>query len=910
MTPQLPTMKPQQFISKWRNVEFGEKQASQEMFLDLCALIGHPTPVAYGNADAFTFEKWVPGGFADAYLEDRFGWEFKGGDDQLPGAFNQLLRYQVYLRTPPLLIVSSFRRIQIRTNFPGMETVLHEVPIAELDQPEQLAKLRNCFFAPEEFRPNRSVEDVTRETAELFRDIVADMEQHTDDNVTPYSDTGSERLARYLNRIVFCLYAEDAGLLPDNIFADILNANRQRPDLSNRAIANLFEQMACGGLFGAHEIAHFNGDLFRGDPFLPDDPVELSPNAMQRLGEAVAKNWRNIEPSIFGTLFERALDASQRARLGAHYTGADDIMLVVNPVVIDPLEREWDAARVEIDELLADDDGNAARARLRQFQERLAGVTVLDPACGSGNFLYLALRGLLDLEKRVIDYAAMQEWHGLAPTVSPNQMHGLEINPYAAELARTALWIGYIQWHQSNGFPYTQNPILTPLDTIRLTDAILDLSDPEHPAEPEWPPAEFIIGNPPFLGHFPFRESLGDNYVNAVYELYGSRIPNSSDLCCYWFEKARGQIEADATKRAGLLATQAIRFQSNRRALARIKETGDIFAAISDKDWVLDGATVHTSIICFDNGSEAERVLDGIPIANINVDLTSGADLTLAQRLIDNRNVAFQGIGKVGDFDIPEAMANEMMARANPHGRPNSEVIKRWVNGADITQRSRNMWIIDFGVDMPLDDAALYEAPFEYVKDRVMPARIKNKMKWRAENWWLHGYPATTMRQALAPLGRYIATPKVAKHRFFVWLKADVLPSNLIIAVASDDDYMFGVLSSSIHELWARQVGSQLREADSGGTYTPTTCFETFPFPEPTGEQREAIALAAAELNRLRENDTRTLTNLYNARPTWLDNAHRVLDAAVADAYGWPADLADAEILERLLALNLERAGE
>ena len=893
MTPQIPTMNPQQFIAKWRNVEFGEKQASQEMFLDLCALIGHPTPVAYGNADAFTFEKWVPGGFADAYLEDRFGWEFKGDDDQLPGAFNQLLRYQVYLKTPPLLIVSSFRQIQIRTNFPGMETVLHEIPIAELEHERQLAKLRNCFFAPDEFRPNRSVEDVTRETAELFRDIVADMEQHTDD---------PERLARYLNRIVFCLYAEDAGLLPDNVLSDILNANRQRPDLSNRAIANLFEQMASGGLFGPHEIAHFNGDLF-----LPDDPVELSPNAMQRLGEAVAKNWRNIEPSIFGTLFERALDASQRARLGAHYTSADDIMLVVNPVVIDPLEREWDVARGEIDELLADDDGDAARARLLQFQDRLAGVTVLDPACGSGNFLYLAMRGLLDLEKRVIDYAAMQGWHGLSPMVKPNQMHGLEINPYAAELARTALWIGYIQWHQANGFPYTQNPILTPLDTIRLTDAILDLSDPYNPAEPEWPAAEFIIGNPPFLGHFPFRESLGDDYVNAVYGLYGSRIPNSSDLCCYWFEKVRAQIAAGMTRRAGLLATQAIRFQSNRPVLTRIKETGDIFAAYDDLEWKPEepgSAAVQVAIICFDDGSEGDRFLDGNRVANINADLTAGFDLTQARPLSENRDLAFQGVGKVGDFDISESMATEMLNQSNPHGRPNAEVIRHWVNGVDITQRPRGVMIIDFGVDMSMADAALYEAPFEYVKENVMPTRVKNKMKWRAENWWLHGYPATEMRDALSPLQRYIGTSVTAKHRFFVWLHGDILPSNSVVAFASDDDYMMGMLNSKIHTVWAYAMGTQL---ESRPRYIVSKCFETFPFPEPTGEQREAIALAAAELNRLRENDTRTLTNLYNARPTWLDNAHRVLDAAVADAYSWPADLADAEILERLLALNLER---
>ena len=503
MTPLIPTITPQEFIARWHDAGFGERQGAQSFFNNLCGLVGHPTPAAFGNPEAFTFEKAVPGGFADAYLEDRFGWEFKGSDDQLPGAFNQLLRYQVYLKTPPLLIVSSFRRIQIRTNFPGMETVLHEIPIVELEQEPQLTRLRNAFFAPDEFRPNRSVEDVTRETAELFRDIVADMERHTDD---------PERLARYLNRIVFCLYAEDAGLLPDNVLADILTANRQRPDLSNRAIANLFEQMAGGGLFGPHEIAHFNGDLFRGDPFRPDEPVELSPNAVQRLGEAVSKNWRNIEPSIFGTLFERALDASQRARLGAHYTSADDIMLVINPVVIDPLEREWEAARAEIEELSeagfsgftdyqdsgADalitqsrqsenpanpaSDNSPARARLEAFRQRLAGVTVLDPACGSGNFLYLALRSLLDLEKRVIDFAAARDWHGLSPTVKPNQMRGLEINPYAAELARTALWIGYIQWHQANGFPYTQSPVLTPLDTIRQTDAILDLSDPDNPS--------------------------------------------------------------------------------------------------------------------------------------------------------------------------------------------------------------------------------------------------------------------------------------------------------------------------------------------------------------------------------------------------------------------------------------------
>ena len=907
MTPQLPTMTPQEFAGRWHDAGFGERQGAQSFFNDLCGLVGHPTPAAYGDPEAFTFEKWVPGGFADAYFEEHFGWEFKGQDAQLDGAFDQLLRYQVHLKTPPLLIVSSFETIRIQTNFPGMETARYDVGIAELQQPDRLGFVRDAFFAPQRYRERlRSVDAVTRETASLFQSIVVDMEARNED---------PERLARYLNQLVFCLYSEDAGLLPEGLFTRIVAQHYRDPATFNRAIRSLFAQMATGGFSGSDEIAHFNGDLF-----INANTVELSTVALQRLGEACEKNWRDIEPSIFGTLFERALDASKRAQTGAHYTGADDIEMVVEPVVMTPLRSEWGTVRREIEGLLDEDDEDAAWVRLEWFQKRLTSVQVLDPACGSGNFLYIALRSLLDLEKEVIDFAAVQGWHGLTPTVQPNQMRGMEVNHYATELARTALWIGYIQWHQLNGFPYTQRPILDFLFTIRQTDAILDLTDPDNPVEPEWPRAEFIVGNPPFLGHLPFRDSLGDDYVDAMYTLYGNRIPNSSDLCCYWFEKARAQIESGATKRAGLLATQAIRFQSNRAVLSRIKETGDIFAAIADQDWVLDGATVHTSIICFDEGSDDARTLNGLAVNNINTDLTAGLDLTQAKRLVANRNLAFQGIGKVGDFDIPESVAFDMMQRHNPHGHPNTEVIKRWINGTDIAQRPRNMWVIDFGVDMPVDAAALYETPFEYVKEKVMPTRVKNKMRWRAENWWLHGYPATTMRQALAPLSKYIGTPKVAKHRFFVWLGAEMLPSNLVVAVASDDDYLFGVLSSSIHELWARQVGSQLREADSGGTYTPTTCFDTFPFPRPTEEQREIIGTAAAELNGLREGwlnppgtstaelRKRTLTNLYNQRPTWLDNAHARLDAAVSNAYGWPADLPDAEIPERLLTLNLERA--
>ena len=900
-------MQPNEFVTKWHNVNFGEKQASQEMFLDICALVEHPTPVSLGNPDVFTFEKWVPGGFADAYLEGHFGWEFKGDDSELDSALNQLLRYQVHLKTPPLLVVSSFRNIRIQTNFPGMATERHEIPVSGLDQLEHLKKLQWAFHAPAEFRPDRTLEDVTKDTAGVFHAIVQDMERH---NADP------EKLARYLNQIVFCLYAEDAGLLPADLFSRIVRENNRDAETFDQAVRNLFGQMANGGLFGADRVSHFNGDLFS---FV--DTVLLSGVALLKLNEAAQKDWRNIEPSIFGTLFERALDASKRSQLGAHYTGAADIELVVEPVVMDPLRREWDTALQEVNALA--DAGNelAARARLAAFQDRLASVKVLDPACGSGNFLYTALRSLLDLEKQAIDFNDAKGWEEMVPAVRPNQMLGLEINPYAAELARTALWIGYIQWHKANGVHYRQTPILTAMDTIRQTDAILDLSDPGHPAEPEWPAAEFIIGNPPFLGGGLLRNNLSDEYVEPLFSLYGDRIPNFSDICCYWFEKARAMLASHRASRCGLLATQGIRGRANRSVLERIKEIGDIFVAHSDRPWILEGAAVHVSIVCFDDGSQADRTLDGHSVNVINSNLMTGVDLTKAETLSHNVGMSFIGDTKKGKFEISADTAARMLNdKSNPNGKPNSDVVRPWANGLDVTRRGRNMWIIDFDIDISENEAAQYEMPFEHVKREVKPARDRVRNKLERERWWVHGRPAPDMRKAVASLDRYIATPRVAKHRLFIFFNEDVLPDGNLVAFARNDYYTFGVLHSYIHEVWARAMGTQLREAESGFRYSHTETFETFPFPEPDDSQRDTIANAAEKLNERRENwlnprgatdselKTLTLTNLYNKRPTWLANAHNALDAAVAAAYGWPADLTDAQILEKLLALNLQRS--
>ena len=893
-------MTAQRFISKWRRSgDFGESQAAQTWFLDILRLVGHPDPVEYGDRDNFTFEKPVPGGRADAYLAGHFGWEFKGREAQLGGAFDQLLRYQVHLQTPPLLIVSSPQLIRIQTNFPGKETVLHEIPIVELDAPDQFERLRDIFFDPSAFEPERTVEEVTRETALLFRDIVADMERRSQN---------TEQLARYMNQIVFCLYAEDAGLLPSDLFTQITENHYRSPGYFHQAVQDLFATMSEGGLFGVDEIAHFNGDLFD-----QSEIVELSGVALFHLVQAVRKNWRDIEPSIFGTLFEGALDAAKRSYLGAHYTSADDIMLIVEPVLMKPLRREWEETRRRADDLIANQNPAAARAALDSFRERLRGVTVLDPACGSGNFLYIALRSLLDLEKEVIDYAESRGWHGAAPSVSPRQMYGLETDPYAAQLARTSLWIGYIQWHQSNGFPYTQEPILTPLDTIRQMDAILDLSDPDNPAEPEWPAGEFIVGNPPFLGRGRLRGELGDSYADSLYALYEDRLPNASDLCCRWFEKARAMIEQGKTKRAGLLGTQAIRGRDSRAVLQRIKQTGDIFMAHSDRAWNLAGAAVQTSIVGFDDGTETERTLDGETVENINADLTSGADVTLAMRLKENGGICFEGQSPKARFDISQELAAEMLSQpSNVNGKSNSDVVLPVMNARDITERNRRMYTINFGL-MGLDEASRYEMPFEYVKEHVYPTRQQRSQATFRNRWWQYARPRADMRKALVGLERYIATPRVSKHRIFVWIKSNVVCTDSTDVFASEDDYTFGILHSNVHEVWARSKGTQLREAESGFRYTPTTCFETFPFPDPTPEQREAIADAARELDQLRENwraadSRRTLTGLYNARPTWLANAHARLDAAVIEAYRWPGDISDDQILENLLALNQQRA--
>ncbi len=596
----------------------------------------------------------------------------------------------------------------------------------------------------------------------------------------------------------------------------------------------------------------------------------------------------------------------------------------------------------------------AVRAHHSQRPPR-ADPEVRLPSCGSGNFLYLSLLGLKDLENRVILDAEALGLPRAFPMVGPQCVLGIELNPYAAELARVTIWIGQIQWMLRHGWGLDRNPILQKLDQIANRDALLN----DDATEAEWPPADAIVGNPPFLGDKKMLAELGDEYVAALRKRFLGRVPGGADLVTYWFEKARACIEGGTTARAGLVSTNSIRTGKNRNVLDRICQTARIFDAWADEPWVVEGASVRVSLICFGQPPVAGPKLNGTPMGEILANLTGRdssvpdgmPDFTSVATLSENSGVAFSGISKKGAFDLSGSEARSMLLRPlNPNGAPNSEVLFPWKNGDAVTGRDSDKWLIHFG-ERTEDEASLFETPFERVKELVKSQRLATGSPAEKRNWWLLARRAPDMFAAIRGLSRFMATPEVSKHRIFVWLRPPVVPDLKLVVIAREDDTSFGVLTSRFHRLWSLATCSW-HGAGNDPRYTSSTTFRTFPFPagltpditaaEYAGDLRAVtIAEAARRLNELRENwldppdlvkripevvagypdrivpvdaaaaqelKKRTLTNIYNQRPQWLVKAHEALDTAVAAAYGWDADISDEEALRRLLALNLERA--
>ena len=957
-------MTPEVFIAKWTKSTTKERAAAQEHFIDLCKVLDEKTPnEADPTGEWYAFEKGVEKtgagrGWADVWKRGHFGWEYKsksgGRTSTMSGALSQLQLYALALESPPLLIVSDIDTIEIHTAFQNAVQEVHLIELQDLVKPEKLDLLRSAFKDPERLRPKRTRDQITTNAAGKFAELAYMLREDGHD---------PQVVAHFLNKILFCMFAEDVGILKTGLFTDIVEKGVEHPEHFDIVIKRLFQAMQMGGSFGTEIIDWFNGGLFDDDIILP-----LTLAQVRTVRDLARMDWSQIEPAIFGTLFERGLDPAKRSQLGAHYTDPGSIMRLVNPTIVEPLLDEWRIARTEIAKQMEHMEKvktkaatkkrlKAASDTLHSFLERLRNFRVLDPACGSGNFLYLSLLALKDIEHRANIEAEALGLQRQNPLVGPEAVLGIELNSYAAELARVTVWIGEIQWMLSHGYSLSRDPILKPLGNIEQRDAILN----EDGTESEWPSTDVIVGNPPFLGGSKMLSELGEEYVSNIRNLYKSRVPGGADLVTYWFEKARAQIGAEKTKLAGLVSTNSIRGGSNRKVLKRIIESGRIFNAWSDEDWINEGAAVRVSLICFDGKSPPDlaiathTLLNGKEVNEITSDLSAndkGAldklDVFSAQRLKENRGWALEGMRKDGPFDVPGEVAREWISSPNPHGKPNSNVLRRRINGRELMGRPTDGWVIDFGPHLSMEEAALYEKPFRYVQEVVRPKRAGNRDRRRREMWWLFGRSNEDLRTAISKVERAIVTARVSKFRTFSWIDSKILIDTALVAFPRSDDSTFGILHSRFHECWTLKMCTWLGKGNDP-RYTPTTTFETYPFPdgltpnikpdEYTNPHAEAIAEAAKRLNELRENwlnppewvdrvpevvegyseriipkpehdkelKKRTLTNLYNQRPEWLENAHRALDEAVAAAYGWSADLSDDEVLGKLLELNLSR---
>jgi hypothetical protein len=998
------------FIRKWRAVELKERSAAQEHFIDLCHLLGEPTPAeADPTGASYCFERGATKttggeGWADVWKRGHFGWEYKGKRKNLEAAFGQLQQYALALENPPLLVVCDLDKFVIRTNWTNTVSERHEFALEGLREPRNLEKLKWAMSDPERLRPGKTRQDLTEDAAGEFATLAQNLRTR---------GHAPEKVAHFINRLVFCMFAEDADLLPNKMFVRMLEAAKAAPSEFQPLASSLFGAMKDGGLVGFERIEWFNGGLF-------DDS-----SALPLIGEDVALclkvaslNWSEIDPSIFGTLFVRGLDPNKRSETGSEYTDREKIMMIIEPVITRPLIREWegvkasivatiDPARQALDDAIKSAAGypelaeevrtvqarliersqmelfeglkkqrrvravDSVRAGLRtamrahdaaqvegkaaydRFMARLRAFRVLDPACGSGNFLYLALVELKNIERRVAIEGELLGFPRSFPAIGPEALYGIEINAYAAELARVSVWIGEIQWMRRSGFDIGRKPILKPLDTIRCQNAIIA----DDGTAIGWPPANVIVGNPPYLGAKLMKRRLGVPMTDAIRALYDGKLPGFTDLVCYWFENARAMIEAGLVERAGLVATNSIRKNTNLPVMHRIAATTRIFEAWSEEQWTVDGAAVDVSLICFgDVGVEPAR-LDGKMVAAVHPDLTAGLNLTLAHPLKENRNGAFLGIQKSGPFDVSGDTARTWMAEpANPNGRSNAEILKPYWNGDDLTGRPRDMWFIDLPLGLSKADASLYAKPFRHIattpdEEGKTIQELRKESGSLSDNypWWEPWRPRPDMRSRIERLRRYIVTAETAQYRLFVWLSYPVLPDKNLIVIPRDDDLMFGLLHSRFHAAWALRKGSDLEDRPR---YTHTTTFATFPFPAgmtPDIDPAQARALptapaieaAAARLEALRNAwlyptdiivrtpevragfpdrqlprddgaaktlSRRTLTALYNESPEWLTEAHRALDEAVAIAYGWPTDITDEDALSNLLSLNLSRA--
>ncbi|MBD8877763.1 class I SAM-dependent DNA methyltransferase [Roseibium polysiphoniae] len=871
----------------------------------------------------------------------------------------------------------------------------YRIKLEDLCDADTCDLLRTIWTDPFSLDPSLKAAEVTRDIAAHLAELGKSFEGQGHD---------SEKVARFLMRCLFSMFAEDVELIPKDSFTGLLMDFRGHPEHAALSLKELWEAMDKGVYSHAlkADLKRFNGGLFKEPDALPLNGLQLG-----LLIEAAEADWKQVEPAIFGTLLERALDKRQRHKLGAHYTPRAYVQRLVTPTIIDPLRADWKDVQTAVQRLMSDGKETEARAAVHDFHRTLCETTVFDPACGSGNFLYVAMEMMKRLEGEVTalleELGEDQASLGLSGhTVDPHQFLGIELNPWAAAVAELVLWIGYLQWHfRTHGKASPSEPVLKDFKNIQNRDAVLEWEDRiprldeagkpvtrwdgvttlRHPVTGEevpdpdariqvydyikpkpanWPEATFIVGNPPFIGASRLRDSLGDGYVEALWKAY-PKMPQSADLVMFWWDKAalaaRGfdRKKAKGTRRFGLITTNSLRQTFNRRVLEPHlndpKKPLSLLFAIPDHPWVDTqfGAAVRISMTVGAAGNRAGQLLsvateskerseaDGRlvtfdhQIGKVFANLQIGADVAGARSLTANANLAHRGMQLIGSgFILRPAEAKALGLGTMPEA---SAHIRSYRNGRDLTSAPRDVMVIDlFG----LTEAQVRErfpAVYQHVLDNVKPERDLNNRDSYKRNWWIHGEPRRDLRRALKGLPRYIATVETMKHRVFQFLDADILPDNMLVAIALDDAAKLAVLSSKHHVVWSLAAGGRLGVGNDP-RYNKSRCFDPFPFPDLTETQLTILRTLGEELDAHRKKQQAahpklTLTQMYNVLEKLragetiegkdnydqgligiLKDIHDRIDAAVAEAYGWPENLTDEEILFKLVDLNKERAAE
>jgi hypothetical protein len=985
--------------ARWKDAPAAERAHAQMYLAELCAALDVPGPDHRGSGYEFELPIPVvnPDGStttkaADLYKRGHFLLEAKQESAEesreilLRRAFGQARLYAAWVpgEPPPyLLALDVGRTLMVWDRWSGAYGDFHggqRIHLPTLaERPDDISFLRDIWTNPAARDPRGRSEGVTREIAGHLAQLAASLEQRGHD---------PEAVARFLIRCVFTMFAEDVDLLKGEPFSRAIEEiGLEDPDEFQLTVSELWAAMDSGSRFGLRKFLRFNGHFFRDQTALP-----LTHEDLKILQLAARADWSDVEPSIMGTLLTRALDATERHRLGAEYTPREFVERVVRPTVEEPIRERWIRVQAEVLQIRGQRGKGKATVRkrekeavksLRSFHRWLCGLRFLDPACGSGNFLYVTLNLVKQVELEVLRaIEEITEAPELAvDEVGPWQFHGIEVKAWAREIAELTLWIGHHQWwRRTHGHAQPREPVLQDTGTLELRDAVLAWDeireDPErarldptlripHPvtgrlvpdpevmlpyneyleAKPaEWPAADFIVGNPPYLGNKRMRDAFGDGYVDALRAAYPS-VPDSADYVMYWWHRAAEEVIAGRTIRAGLITTNSITQSFNRQVIAHALERGAGVAwAIPTHPWVDEAgsAAVRVAMTVIEKAptravrievDESARVIRQVEGDRLNSDLTAHADVAAAagKPLKANAGLSSRGFTLVGRGFVLEPGEAEDLLRQDPR---RAAVIRPYLNGRDLTRSARGVYVIDFGMRTE-SEAREYPVLYELLRSRVKPGRDANQRKGYRELWWRFGEPRVTLRQATHDVRVYIATPYVAKHRFFTFLEAVVAPDEKIVGIASDSPFLLGVLSSSIHVAWGLAAGSRLGIGNDP-TYNNSLCFDSFPFPAATEEQAAAIASLAERLDRHRKDalardDRLTLTEIYNvveqlragatltpaerrihdsAACGVLRDLHDDLDQLVAAAYGWPWPMQRDEILARLVALHDERVEE